>query len=172
MKKLDFEVHKTKEKFRDNYKLHDLAETHGKNLLIQWGMEFEEFGKDKRHEKVWESGKDKPDLIIYYKGKKALLEWKGKRNSKWIINERAAKAYGEWGKRLTLTTFICFAVFDEEYNLKSFRFAVLGFHPYKNCTKREWDKNKTVEFAGELPCFTKANFLKFLNGNLTGVPGI
>ncbi len=165
MEKLNFKPYKSRDEFRDNYKLHDLAEILGKNLLIQWGFEFEEFGKDKRYEKVWESGKDKPDLVISYKGKKALLEWKGKRKCKLIINERAAMAYKEWSKRLELTTFICFAVFDDAYNLQGIRFAVIDFHTFNNSAKREWDKNKTVDFAGELPLFTKANVLKFLNGS-------
>ena len=38
MKGLDFRPAKSKEEFRGNYKLHDLAERTGKNLLVQWGL--------------------------------------------------------------------------------------------------------------------------------------
>ena len=90
MKELDFKPHKTTEEFRNNYKLHDLAEECGKNLLVQWGIKFDLFGKDRRYEKVWERGKDKPDLIISYKGKEGLLDWKGKHTSRWIMKYGAA----------------------------------------------------------------------------------
>lgn len=45
MKNLDFKPHKTKNNFYKNYRLQDLAEKHGKNILIQWGFGYEEFGK-------------------------------------------------------------------------------------------------------------------------------
>ncbi len=114
MKKLDFNPHKSKEAFRNNYKLHDFAEVYGKNLLIQWGFTFHEFGKDKRYEKVWEKGQDKPDLIIEYKGKKALLDWKGKHKNVWLVNKRAVDSYFVWREKLKIPVFVCFAVLDEQ----------------------------------------------------------
>ncbi len=166
MKELDFKPHKSKEEFRKNYKLHDLAEAHGKNLLIQWGIEFSEFGKDRRYEKVWEKGKDKPDLIISYKGKEALLDWKGKHSAKWLMNERAYNAYLEWKSKMNMPVFVSFFQFDEKDNLLDKRFAVIGFHQPKASKEKEWDKNKTVEFDDILPEFTKSKFLKYFLGYL------
>jgi hypothetical protein len=51
-----------------------MAEEYGKNLLVQWGVWFDIFGKDRRYENVWEKGKNKPSLIISYKGEDALLD--------------------------------------------------------------------------------------------------
>ena len=162
MKQLDFSPEKSTGEFRKNYKLHDLAELYGKNLLIQWGFTFEEFGKDKRFEKVWEGGQDKPDLIIEYKGKKALLDWKGKHKAAWLTNKRAASSYEKWQEKFNIPAFICFAVFTSHNSLSDFRFACLGFHNYIFSTGKEWDKNDTIEFNSGLPEFTKANILKHL----------
>lgn len=162
MKKLDFNPYKSTEAFRKNYKLHDLAEMYGKNLLIQWGFNYSEFGKDLRYNKVWEKGKDKPDLMIEYKGKKALLDWKGKHKSVWLVNERAYNSYNEWRKKLKIPVFICFAVFDDEGNLLEFRFCSVGKHSYLVSKEKEWDKNATVELELDIPKFTKPNVLAFL----------
>jgi len=162
MKELDFKPHKSKEEFRNNYKLHDLAEQLGKNLLIQWGIRFDIFGKDRRYERVWEKGKEKPDLIISYKGKDALLDWKGKHTSKWIMNERAYKAYLDWKNKINMPVFVAFFLFDEKENLIENRLAVVGVHKPKASSTKEWDKNKTVEFDNSLPIFTKSELLKYL----------
>jgi hypothetical protein len=162
MKELDFQPRKSTEEFRRNYKLHDLAEECGKNLLIQWGIKFEIFGKDRRYEKVWESGKDKPDLLISYKGKDALLDWKGKHTSRWIMNERAYQSYLDWKSKMKMPVFISFFLFDENESLLENRIAVVGIHKPKPLSKKEWDKNKTVEFDNSLPIFTKAETLKHL----------
>lgn len=162
MKELDFKPHKSKEDFRNNYKLHDLAEQLGKNLLIQWGIKFEIFGKDRRYEKVWESGKDKPDLIISYKGKDALLDWKGKHASRWLMNERAYNAYLDWKNKMNMPVFIAFFLFDEKENLVDNRVAVVGTHAAKQSKSKEWDKNRTVEFDESIPQFKKAEVLKYL----------
>jgi len=162
MKELDFKPHKSKEEFRNNYKLHDLAEQLGKNLLIQWGIRFDIFGKDRRYGRVWEKGKDKPDLIISYKGKNALLDWKGKHNSKWLMNERAYQSYLEWKTKMNMPVFIAFFLLDEENNLLENRVAAIGVHTPKFSKSKEWDKNKTVEFENSLPIFTKSELLKYL----------
>jgi hypothetical protein len=162
MKELDFQPHKSTGEFRRNYRLHDIAEMCGKNLLIQWGIKFDLFGKDKRYEKVWEKGKDKPDLIIFYKGKEALLDWKGKHTSKWIMNERAYKAYLEWRKKMEMPVFIAFFLFDKNDDLMETRLAVIGIHTLKSSSKKEWDKNKTIEFVDSLPEFSKAEVLNYL----------
>jgi hypothetical protein len=162
MEDLNFQPHKSKEEFRKNYKLHDLAEQLGKNLLIQWGVKFDLFGKDMRYEKVWEKGKDKPDLIISYKGKEALLDWKGKHAPKWIMNERAYKAYLDWKNKMNMPVFVAFFLFDEGETLIKNHLAFIGIHKVKASSIKEWDKNKTVEFEDSLPPFTKSELLKYL----------
>ena len=163
MKELDFRPHKSKEAFRNNYKLHDIAEVCGKNLLVQWGVRFDIFGKDRRYEKVWEGGKDRPDLIISYKGRDALLDWKGKHNPKWLMNERAYKAYLAWKNKMNMPVFVAFFLFDEQENLMENRIASIGVHLPKQSSEKEWDKNKTVEFDNSLPTFTKSELLKYLS---------
>lgn len=162
MKKLDFNPSKSKSDFRKNYKLHDVAEFHGKNLLTQWGFKCTEFGKDKRYERVWEKGEDKPDLIISYKDKSALLDWKGKRGSTWLVNERAISSYEKWREEFKLTMIVAFFVIDDERNILKKRFAVINQHNYSRSRSKQWDKNVTIEFQKDLPEFTKANILKYL----------
>ena len=162
MKELDFKPKKSTDEFRKNYRLHDLTDTCGKNLLIQWGFNFKEFGRDKRFEKVWEGGGDQPDLIIDYKGKKAFVDWKGKRRPTWHANLRAVLAYETWKEKLGLPLLICFAVFDNGESLTDFRFACLGEHNYSKSKGKAWDKNTVVEFDPNLPEFKKANVLKFI----------
>ena len=162
MKELDFQPHKSTEEFRKNYRLHDVAESCGKSLLIQWGIKFDLFGKDRRYEKVWEKGKDKPDLIISYKGKEALLDWKGKHTSKWIMNERAYQSYLAWKNKMNMPVFVAFFLLDEKENITNYRVAVIGAHTPKQSKEKEWDKNKTVEFDNSLPAFTKSELLKHL----------
>jgi hypothetical protein len=162
MKELDFQPHKSTEEFRKNYRLHDVAESCGKSLLIQWGIKFDLFGKDRRYEKVWEKGKDKPDLIISYKGKEALLDWKGKHTSKWIMNERAYQSYLAWKNKMNMPVFVAFFLLDEKENITDYRVAVIGAHTPKQSKEKEWDKNKTVEFDNSLPAFTKSELLKHL----------
>ncbi len=161
MKELDFNPHKSKEDFRNNYKLHDLAEMHGKNLLVQWGIDFHEFGQDLRYQKLWEMGKDKPDLIVTIHNKKLLLDWKGKHNSKWLLNKRAFDSYKIWSDKLSLNVIIAFFVFDSENKLIERRFAVIDKHVSKESPKKQWDKNTTIEFTDELPDFTKANLIRY-----------
>lgn len=165
MKELDFRPAKSKEEFRNNYKLHDLAERIGKNLLVQWGIEFKEFGEDKRYEKLWEKGEDKPDVIIKYKNDFALLDWKGKSTKTFIVNERAANAYLKWQKKLEVPVIIVFLVFDEDRNLIDRRVAFLEAHKFNSSRLEQWDKNRTVEFDEELPKFTKENLIKHLSNN-------
>ncbi len=163
MKKLDFQPVKSDKAFRKNYKLHDLAEEQGKNLLVQWGFNFKNFGEDRRNEKVWERGEDKPDIIIEFNGKYALVDWKGKRKPKWIVNERAAKSYEKWREKMNMPMMIVFFVFDEKENVRERRFAVLGINNYELSKGRQWDANKTVEFRNDLPKFTAPEIIKFFN---------
>ena len=162
MKKLGFQPAKSKEEFRGNYKLHDLAERAGKNLLIQWGIVFKDFGEDNRYEKLWEKGEDKPDIIIEHNGKKAFLDWKGKHSKFFLVNLRAVKSYERWQKKTNIPVIIVFLLFDERNNLTKRRFAFLPAHKYVEIEQEQWDKNKTVEFKEELPEFTKENVIQFL----------
>ncbi len=162
MKSLDFNPHKSTDEFRSNYKLHDLAEAIGKKRLRQWGFSFKEFGQDNRFEKVWERGEDKPDLIFEYKGRSAMLDWKGKHKSVWLINRRAFNAYNAWKEKLNMPVFIAFAVFDDKDKPVDFRFACLGKHSFLVSTDKEWDKNATIEFEMDLPEFNMQNILRFL----------
>ncbi|NWF89133.1 MAG: hypothetical protein HXY50_06675 [Ignavibacteriaceae bacterium] len=111
---------------------------------------------------MWEGGKDKPDLIISYKGKEALLDWKGKHSNRWIMNERAYQSYLDWKDKMNMPIFIAFFLLDEKENLNDNRVAVIGTHTPKPSSKKEWDKNRTVEFEDSLPVFTKAELLKYL----------
>lgn len=163
MKELDFRPAKSKEEFRSNYKLHDLSEQVGKNLLVQWGVEFKAFGEDKRYEKLWERGEDKPDIILTSKGKSALLDWKGKRSKAFLVNERAIKSYERWRHNLNMPVIIAFLIFNEQNKLVDRRFAFLDKHQYTISEAKQWDKNKTVEFKEELPLFNKENIVLYLN---------
>ena len=162
MKDLNFNPPKSKEEFRHNYRLHVLAERAGKNLLVQWGLEFHDFGEDKRYEKLWEKGEDKPDVIINYKGVTALLDWKGKHSKTFIANTRAVKAYLRWQEKMKMPVLMAFFVFDEQNYLADRKFAALNVHKFVNSESIQWDKNKTVEFEGDLPAFTKENLVSFL----------
>ncbi len=162
MQKLDFKPEKSKISFRQNYKLHDLAELNGKNLLTQWGFDFIQFGEDRRYEKLWEKGKDKPDAIIKYKDKEAMLDWKAKHKSEWIVNSRAVNSYLDWQKKLNIPVIISFFVFDENNFIVEKRFAMLPFHKFAECDKKQWDKNNTIFFNEELPLFSKGNLIKYL----------
>ncbi len=162
MKNLNFQPAKTKEDFRKNYKLHDLAEYHGKNLFSQWGIEFKDYGKDRRFERVWEKGEDKPDIIAEYNNVQFLIDWKGKAKETFWVNKRAIDSYENWSKKLNLKVVVCFFVFDKNNHLKDRRFALLSKHAYTVNEDKAWDKNKVVKFNSDVPKFTKLNLLKEL----------
>ncbi|MBK8944478.1 MAG: hypothetical protein IPM32_04315 [Ignavibacteriae bacterium] len=165
MKELNFQPAKSKDDFRKNYKLHDLAEYHGKNLLTQWGIDFDDFGKDRRYEKVWEKGEDKPDVIAQLNDKKFLIEWKSKSSNLFLVNKRAIESYTSWSVKLNLDVIICFFVFDEKKFLKDKRFAKIFFHYFEIIENKAWDKNIVANFTDELPILNKLNLLKILNNN-------
>ncbi|MBU0560234.1 MAG: hypothetical protein KJ799_11705 [Bacteroidetes bacterium] len=165
MKKLDFNPLKSGSDFRKNYKLHDLAEYFGTNLLHQWGIKTFRYGEDKRYQRVWEKGEDKPDLIISYKDKSALLDWKGKHKPLWLVNARAVDSYKIWSKELNIPVIIAFFVFSQEGELIERRFAFLNKHSYINSANKQWDKNETIEFNKNLPVFNRANLINALFDN-------
>lgn len=168
MEELDFRPAKSRTAFRSNYKLHDLAERLGKNLLTQWGFEFFTFGQDQRFKRVWEKGKDKPDLILEYKGNVAFLDWKGKKTGSYLVNERAIKAYEYWRQEFKYPVIIAFLIFNDANELLDRRFAHLSHHKYIRSEGKQWDKNITVEFTHELPILNKGNLIQFLEGYQIG----
>ena len=157
MKELNFSTAKTKEEFKVNYKLHDLAEYHGKNLFTQWGIEFEEFGEDNRNQKVWENGDDKPDIIAVFNNIRFFVDWKSKTKDNFWLNKRAVESYINWSKKLNLEAVICFFIFDKNNQLKDRRFALLSKHNYIVMANKAWDKNDVVQFEVNLPKLTKDN---------------
>jgi Holliday junction resolvase len=163
MKKLNFQPAKSKEDFRRNYKLHDLAEYHGKNLFMQWGIDFKDYGKDRRFERVWEKGADQPDIVAEYKDKQFLIDWKGKAKEAFWVNKRAIDSYLDWSAKLNLDIVIAFFIFDKNNHLKDRRFALLSAHKYKTVENKAWDKNEVVKFEDNLPKFTKSALISLLN---------
>ncbi len=144
------------------FRLHEMAETCGKDLLIQWGFKFSPFKENKKIRKNWEGRKDYPDLIVEYKGKKAFINWIGKRRQSWQIEKQPVSIYEKWKEKLGYPLLICFAVFDRANYFKDIRFAVLGAHKYILCQKKALGSNGVIEFENELPEFTKADVLKYL----------
>ncbi|MCF8259982.1 MAG: hypothetical protein K9J12_04355 [Melioribacteraceae bacterium] len=159
MKELDFKPAKSKTDFRQNYKLHDLAEWNGKNLLTQWGIKFADFGEDKRFHKVWEKGGDKPDTVLESNNKIAFIDWKGKSKPFWIINKRAYKSYIQWSEKHNAPVFIAFFVFDERKKILEKRIGSLINHKTQLVEKKQWDKNDTIKFTEELPEFNRVNLI-------------
>lgn len=163
MQKLDFKPTKSKEDFRKNYKLHDLAEYHGKNLFSQWGIDFKDYGKDRRYERVWEKGEDKPDIVAEYNNIQFLIDWKGKNKNTFWVNKRAIDSYNNWSKKLNLPIVIAFFVFDRQNHLSDRRFAIISKHQYSISDNKAWDKNKVVKFEIDLPKFSRHNLISLLN---------
>lgn len=163
MKKLEIDPFKSKEAFRKNYELHDKAAKYGEELLAKWGFKFQEFGKDKRYERVWEKGEDKPDLILIYGNKNvSLLDWKAKRSSRLIVNKRAYDAYKIWMEKFNLPVLIAFCFFDKEEKIEKIEFVNLLYAKVSHRSEKVWDKNMVVEFESKTISFTKENLLKSL----------
>ena len=162
MKSLNFEPVKSTEEFRKNYRLHDLAEYHGKNLFMQWGIDFTDYGKDKRFERVWEKGADKPDIVAEYESIKFLVDWKGKSKRDFWVNKRALDSYNNWSSKLKLEVIICFFIFNKKNQLLDRRFALLSKHNSNLVEKDAWDKNKIISFGKDLPEFNKFNLTNLL----------
>lgn len=110
MEELNFKPKKTKEEFLNNYVLHDIAKKIGEQELKNRGFDLCDYGEDRRGEKVWEAGKDKPDAIIKYLGKElCLIDWKGKNkgDSMGIINVRAFYSYCKISEEKKLPVYLC-----------------------------------------------------------------
>lgn len=144
MEPLDFRVVKSKEDFHKNYTLHDKAIEIARPIIEKWGFEFEEFGEDRRFEKIWEKGKDKPDHYIIYEGQKiALIDWKGKNKKHFKMNKRAYDSYLEWSKELGLPIYSVIVIMPGDI----IKIAEL---PQPDVSLMvEWDKNITANFKEE-----------------------
>jgi hypothetical protein len=141
LKELGFPVAKGGDKFIENYELSDRAAVRGDALLRANGLESVQFGEDRRYERVWEAGEDRPDRKVRRAGRDiALLDWKGKKKDDWMMNERAYNAYLKWGERLGLPVYV--AIWSDESN--DGRFIRL---PSRTISRKEmWDKNMVVIF--------------------------
>ena len=148
MKKLDINRIKTERQFLRNYSLHDIAENEGIRILNKYNIKFKEFGEDRRYEDVWEAGDDKPDIKIFDKNNKLLylLDWKGKKSSKHMINKRAFESYTSIAIKLNVPVIIAIAKMDR--NKKIFSFIYYLFPNKDHHVKEEtaWDGNKVSVF--------------------------
>ncbi len=141
MKELDFDPVKSNRKFLENYKLSDRAAHRGDDMLRKNGFNPVPFGEDRRNERVWEVGKDKPDRKILKNGREiALVDWKGKSKDYWMINERAYSGYLGWSSKLKLPVYVAFWSFQSDQG----KFIKL---PAGTVSKKtEWDRNAVVVF--------------------------
>ena len=113
----------------------------GDDMLRNHGFDSDPFGEDRRNERVWEVGKDKPDRKISKDGREiALVDWKGKSKDYWMINERAYNGYLEWSSKLKLPVYVAIWSFKSGQG----KFIML---PGGNVSKNtEWDRNAVVIF--------------------------
>ncbi len=141
LKKLDFDPLKSKRKFLENYELSDRAAQKGDELLRANGFDPVPFAEDRRNERVWEAGKDKPDRKIVRNGRAlALIDWKGKSGDYWMMNERAYNSYLEWSNKLKLPVYVAIWSFQTDQG----KFIKL---PAGRLSKgAEWDRNAVVIF--------------------------
>jgi hypothetical protein len=141
LKELDFNPIKSKRKFLENYELSDRAAQMGDEMLRKNGFTSIPFGEDRRNERVWEVGKDKPDRKILNDGQEiALVDWKGKSKDYWMINERAYNGYLDWSKKLKLPVYVAIWSFQSNRG----RFIKLPAGTISR--KTEWDRNAVVVF--------------------------
>jgi len=113
----------------------------GDDMLRKNGFDPVPFGEDRRNERVWEVGMDKPDRKIVKTGREiALLDWKGKSGDYWMINQRAYNAYLEWGLKLKLPVYV--AIWSFQTNIGKFIKLPAG----KVSKGTEWDRNAVITF--------------------------
>ena len=162
MKKLDINRIKTEKQFLRNYSLHDIAEKKGIKILNKYNIKFKEFGEDRRHEEVWEGGKDKPDIKIFDRNNKLLylLDWKGKKSPRDMINKRAFDSYINIANNLNVPIIIAIAKMDRNKKIFSFNYYLFPNEKHQIKLETAWDGNKVSIFN---PLFSK-DFYK-INSN-------
>lgn len=161
MEELNFYQQKPKQSYCASDNIQNIVEAAGKDLLIQWNIRYKNFCDERRFDKFWGKDVDKPNLIIWYNDKPALLDWKGKQSKGWSANEQAVKFYERLQKELNIPILICFITFDENEYIAERRFAVINSHAYVE-NKKPPERNKNVMFKDELPIFNKENLLKYV----------
>lgn len=140
MEALNKKVTKTHAQFKRNYDLHDKAVAIAKPQLEALGFGFRTFGEDKRNERVWEAGEDKPDSFILYENKTVgLIDWKGKEKRVFWLNKRAYDSYIQWGKKLNLHVYVIFVVVET----KEIKVAELPAKEFE--VSNVWDKNEVIK---------------------------
>jgi hypothetical protein len=141
LKELDFNPIKSKLRFLENYELSDRAAQMGDEMLRKNGFTPVLFGEDRRNERVWEVGKDKPDRKILKDGREiTLVDWKGKSKDYWMINERAYNGYLEWSSKLKLPVYVAI------WSFRSGRGKFIKLPAGTVSKKPEWDRNAVVVF--------------------------
>ena len=162
MNKKDYNPGCFSQEFDNSPKLNGMAETCGKNLLIQWGFKFSPFEDNKQFRKFWDGKENIPDLVVEYNCKKAFINWKGKRRRAWQVSKYPIDEYEKWKDKLKFPFLICFAVFDRSDDFQDFRFAVPGVHKFIFSKGKSQYSNEVIEFEDDLPEFTKADVIKHL----------
>lgn len=115
MKSLETEPIKTGEQFRDNYKKHDLARDIVLAYMKQRHIKVIDYGDDRREERVWEAGKDKPDAIIWHPELQlAFVDWKGHKDDKWMLNERAYDSYIRYSENYEIPIYCLWVILSSE----------------------------------------------------------
>lgn len=161
MKPLDFNVIKPIKKFHENYSLHDIASYYGDEILKKNGYNPVEFGEDRRYERVWEEGKDKPDReVLKNIVLLCLLDWKGKTGEDFEINKRAYESYLRISNRIGVPCWVVMFVIEDKKNVdfnKVHCFNLNEISPIDE--KEEWDRNIVKVFSKQ----SSKKFESFLN---------
>jgi len=151
------------EELKNKFKLREKSDSYLKNLFIQWGIRFSKIEDDKDFAKIFEHDKDKPNLLIEYRGKKAAIDFISKHDPVWIVDKQTVKTYNTWIEKLNLPLIVVFFAFDERDSLVDTRAAKLGTHVYVDFNSEKSNGKQNVEFTDELPIFDKVNMLKLLD---------
>lgn len=163
MKQQNPDRQKKLEELKNKFKLREKSDSYLKNLFIQWGIRFSKIEDDKDFAKIFEHDKDKPNLLIEYRGKKAAIDFISKHDPVWIVDKQTVKTYNTWIEKLNLPLIVVFFAFDERDSLVDTRAAKLGTHVYVDFNSEKSNGKQNVEFTDELPIFDKVNMLKLLD---------
>ncbi len=162
MKQQNPDRQKKLEELKNKFKLREKSDSYLKNLFIQWGIHFSKIEDDKEYSKMLERNKEKPNLLVEYRGKKVVVDFISKHDPVWIVDKLTVKNYNAWIEKLNLPLLVVFFAFDERDSLVDKRVAKLGTHVYVDSNNGESNGKQCVEFTDELPGFDKVNMLKLL----------
>jgi hypothetical protein len=161
MEELNLYKHKSKPNNHGGSKPKEIIESAGKNLLVQWNIRYKNFCDERSFDKYFEKGANKPDLIISYNEKPALLIWNGEQTKSLTANKQAIEFFERLQKDIKIPILICFITLDKNEFIAERRFAVINNHASAE-NKKPPDIYKTVIFKSELPIFNKENLLKLV----------